>query len=876
MIESLGILQHGECYQMLCTVCSIEIGNDADCPNCAMATAASSGASAQAANTAAQINPVNSPQGANASANQPSAIPEGNGSNEKTLDETGSIKNQAEHMKIRNQKVVNKVTEIAAVYFSEFEQDKRIDAPFSEVTRRFTARIPATHKFIPREVGEHFANLKRQHLILIECAEREFALDAADALITKLHISEDHKREIDLRQQLDKKYRVGVKSFLPEESENTAKTAILLYAPEEAAQSVLEGLIGDPFRSRSFESQLRDRHVYALCIIQTGYIDERLRDPTRELKSPYWKIPFLEPLLKEAFPDECAQLERSILRQRAEGRWDQDESKFHREIKTYLKRGELRELIAERDKPVDFEFAKKLFRDDDYISKIILYSAAYFRDLTSKQFCDLIESLFGDRKVTVPNENYNGESNHTRTEVPAKQFWYDNKDSIMWKHLRESASGEDTTNVIDFSDYRSRDSLKAFLGSSRSLFIRDNFRTIQNQGYLFYPSNRMAENMIRLTLDMMAAYPDEFNKEWLVELVMKVRESFEVARSSPLQPIDHVFKSLRITTPDALAQAYSRIAEVMRRLLKKPQMKEMVDGCLGELIRLRYYDSALDLVKRLKTIPEIDEFYWMKQMLDQGDKQIRLSTYAYFYKRVRSQGTGILGAQKVLEDWLPKDGRETGRYPRSSAYALRSLIQFCVDSVEELKPESYGTWPSPYPLFVLESVEAAEQSLSRLIGWLFHPAMPRALIQLNEDFGIVGDPEEPNTLIGALIAEWFFILLGPQTQEPAYLAASGEKASVTGGPEKQTLEDKNSNLDTAKLVRIVLEQTARIADKEQGKDLIFYWELLRQILTDSIKLDELPADQRAQLVWKNKRLWELLSAFRTQLRTKASLTAGIS
>jgi hypothetical protein len=852
---------------MLCRVCSAEIGNASDCPNCAILTAASLGASVPPSPVAAQID---SQQSANASANQASAIPGGAGSNEKTPDVIRSIENQAEQIKIKKQKVVNKVTELAAVYFSELDQDRRIDAPFTQVTRRLTARAPVSHEFILRDLDEHFSCLNRQHLILIECAEHEFALDAAHALISKLHIGKEDKREIDLRQQIDKKFRIGVKSFLPENSENEQRDkAILVYAPEQSAQSVLDVLIGDPFKSRSFESQLIDSRVYVLCIVQSGYIDERLSDPTRELRSPFWKIPFLEPMLKEAFPDDVLQLEKRILHQRIVGRWDQDESKFHREMKSYLKRGELRQLIDERDKPVDVEFAKKIFRDDDYISKTILYSATYFRDLGSRQFCDLVESLFGDRNVTVPSENYDKEPNQPRTEVPAKQFWSDDKDKFLWEHLRESASGEDASKVIDFSDYRSRDSLKAFLESSRSLYIRDNFRAIHDQGFLFYPSDRMAQNVIRLTLDMIASYPDEFNKEWLVELIIRVRENSEVTRDLSGQPMANVFESLRRRTPDASALVYSRIAELLRRLLKEPGMKATVDGSFADLIRLGWFDSALELIKRLKTVPEIDEFYWMRQMLDQGDKQVRRSTYDYFYKRVRSQGASILDAQEVLEEWLPKDGRSADRYSRSSAYALRSLIQYCVDAVEQLSPESYGVWPSPYPLFAsFESVDACERGLNRMITWLFHPAMSRALIQLNEDFEIAGDPEEPTALIGALITEWFFILLGPRTKTPTL--ASREPGFLSDNAEDKPVVQEDSKLDAATLVRIILEQTARIADKDQRRDLIYYWQLLREDITYSIKFDEWSADQRALLVWKNNRLWDLLKAFRTQLQTAAS------
>jgi hypothetical protein len=748
------------------------------------------------------------------------------------------------------QKVINNYYADVRPDTKNTDQKSEEEAVFSQITEELYLRPATTCDFIIDEINSHFADLQKHNLILVGCPDIELALDAGHALVEKLCISDRHsKRRIDLWRHLDAGAIIGVKSFLPDAEQRKTKVAILVKAVHEFAENFLENLIFDSFRAGEFEAILRENDVYVLCIVQSRYIDDLRSDSVKGLKAPFWKIPFLGPLLKQHF-ENYTELEQRILIQRQKGLWKEDESDFCGEIKTLLKKGQLLSVINDRDNPKpDPVFPDQIFKDDDYIDRSILYAASYFRDVSPKEFCSLVESLLEGRKALMTMPEYKqGEGGaielvQTRTEVSLTQFWKDNKDNFMWKWLSEAYSTKNAINVIEFSDNRLRDSLINFLGESRKFLLKDNFRTLQEQGFLFYPSNQMAENMIRLTCNMMSSYPDEFNKDWLVDLIVNTRNSFYAQRDSSTRTHSRVLQFLRQPFSGALALAYSRVSELMRQLLKDQQLKEVVAGTLADLIRLRYHDCVLNLVKRLRIIPEFDDFFWIKQLLDQGDTETRLLTYHYFHNRIKASNRSILDCYQFIEDWLPDEERPVGHYARSSTYALRSLIQHCLEAVEDLEPDSYGAWPSHYPLFDFQNSESAERGIGQLIRWLFQPAMTQTLQELDKDAGKGGKSARPDNLVGALIAEWYFILKGPDGKP--------------GG-------SSDSEISADSLLSMLLKQVRIASDDWQRREMIKYWERLSEEMSIFIRSSRY-YDMRTQFIWRKNRLWELASAIKRSL-----------
>ncbi len=58
------------------------------------------------------------------------------------------------------------------------------------------------------------------------------------------------------------------------------------------------------------------------------------------------------------------------------------------------------------------------------------------------------------------------------------------------------------------------------------------------------------------------------------------------------------------------------------------------------------------------------EIHWLKQLLDQGDKSIRVETYRHRYGRVKEKGKQIYEMLDLLESesWLPEINRDIEAY----------------------------------------------------------------------------------------------------------------------------------------------------------------------------------------------------------------------
>ena len=166
-------------------------------------------------------------------------------------------------------------------------------------------------------------------------------------------------------------------------------------------------------------------------------------------------------------------------------------------------------------------------------------------------------------------------------------------------------------------------------------------------------------------------------------------------------------------------------------MLKAGQTKDAVEKYLTELIGLGHHDSVLTLIKRLQLVPEFDVLYWTKQLLDRGSSTIRAQAFNYLYSYVRRTDPTPYETLKNLQGWLPTEERGKESYPQSSRFALRLLIQYCLETFSRFDAREYGVWPTTYPLFAFADIGSAKRSLGRLAQWLFYPGMKKALQELS-------------------------------------------------------------------------------------------------------------------------------------------------
>jgi hypothetical protein len=559
-------------------------------------------------------------------------------------------------------------------------------------------------------------------------------------------------------------------------------------------------------------------------------------------------------------------------------------------VKSYLKNGSLIEQVESREVAAGPRSEDLLFDDDKPVHNTVLYTTTFFTGLSPNEFNRVVSTLLGSLTITINEKvNQKGEDGVIRSvevqkEKPLIQIWRESSDRIL-KECK-LISSKDSNRAIVFADAGQRDSLKMSLEEEHGLYLQNKFTLLQESGLLFDASERIAKNFIRLIVDMAASYPDYYGRDWLFDIISKARAYFASAKPGSKDPILQL-----LGKPGGLrteSQVYNRISDLMRDMLDHPQLKQEVKGLIEQLMTAGYFDSVLNIVKNFRFVPEFDEFYWMKQLLDRGNEIIRLQTYIYLYSEIRRMGKQIYQILRKLAGWLPVAGCDPQRYSHSNLFALRLMIEYCLETTSNFDAKNYGSWPSPYPLLAVKSIEDAKSDFGLLAGWLFHPGMKHAMDDESFD-------EDLDRLLPALVSEWVFILLGqPQQKYPISEPSNGFQAFyVLDQPQQSNgLQDStvaHSDYDSKReedfpvedqaqgqldvdisaeaalviLLEQIIEKTNAFQPNRIQQDMLMYWEEMKDFLATVIDVfGYIDRNQRKEFIWKRNLIRKLLMQFR--------------
>jgi hypothetical protein len=196
-------------------------------------------------------------------------------------------------------------------------------------------------------------------------------------------------------------------------------------------------------------------------------------------------------------------------------------------------------------------------------------------------------------------------------------------------------------------------------------------------------------------------------------------------------------------------------------------------------------------------------------------------------------------------------------------FALRLMIEYCLETASNFDAKHYGSWPSEYSLLAVKDAEEAKSNFDLLAGWIFHPGMKQVMIEEIE--------EDLDRLLPALVSEWAFILLG-QPQHPNGLHSSTparpelDSENGTEAPDQaQATADAPITAETA--LRILLEQIIEKTDsfnqKRVQEEMLMYWEEMKDFLATVTEVfGYIDNIQRKEFIWKRNLVRKLLVQFR--------------
>ncbi|MFL6255024.1 MAG: hypothetical protein ACJ74T_08365 [Pyrinomonadaceae bacterium] len=745
---------------------------------------------------------------------------------------------------------------------------KAEEVPLYSLTQELPQRTIELHESAQAEVREKVAQLKATRLMFITCPYAEFAVDAGHVAIGELGLSDPaRKRLLNYEDTAEKNLAFTARNLLkriPKGGKEEKERALLVYAHSDSAQPFLDSFFDTPNRTDIIRAELQRSHLLLIVIAAPRNAQNRFGPLKRTQPFAYAEIPFLRPFLRGNFPEDYKRLEADINKQRARGKWEKDEAGFCQQVIGFYETERLEDVVAAGGPDDPRLSAESLLKGSGPVEKSVLYAAAFFQEITTPEFCLVVEALLDGCRAAAPPSN-GGAHAQAQAEVPLGRIWQGEKDRIFNEQLRETA--KDSVRVVTLSDSALREPLQNLFEKRHRLYLIDQLDALQERGIFFHPSIRLADNAAAIAVRVAADYPDKFNENWVVDLVSRVRRHFD---SDPPAGEDAMFQFLRGPQQGAAFNlALAQVAAVLRGMHKSPRLRGIVQSSLEQLVKGGYHEDALLLVNHLQFAPEFDALYWFKQLLHRADNRTRHFTYYYLYAHLKRMGGRVYEGFKKVETWLPKAepqaehppktkpranqyainaGREHGSYSPFDHFVLRLLIQYCIETVARFNAKHYGEWPTRYPLLAVKDGEEAAERTSLIARWLLHPGIETTLVRLK-----MGGTRM--TLIGALLAEWAFILLGPKDTPSAddSDAPSEDGVSAEGAPTTQ--------YSAAMLFDLLVWQFTSRTNPSQRLELLKYWNKLN---SDLLKY---ASGLRGQFGWKRELVGELIT------RVKSTPTA---
>jgi len=585
-----------------------------------------------------------------------------------------------------------------------------------------TVRLPPNSSDLPEVTFDDHAyylqKLNAERLILISCADQDLAYTAAHALIGKLEINSDERKRLVNFDRITEE-QLAIYSLLSKKTSSKYPTAIVVDAFSDKAGTFVDSLFKAGLGpSGNIKEELMRAQLFIICVLAPEEVETRVKSYRDQLRFTYWELPFLQLLLSCYQPAEAvAELRRTLLEQQRRGSWSGDNNEFARQIKAALKSNRLSEVIAQHAETPEPLNASALPKEDDPLTRLILYVATYFPGLSPSEFNRVMDALLGDLTETFTTTSNKTDTEgktvvvETQVERKIRQRWELSRDNLL--KSCQLVTNKNSSRMIAFSDDRLSQRQKEIFEEEHGLYLETEFRTLQQSGLLFDVSEKVAEHGMRLVLEMMLVYPGDYGRDWLVPFVTGILGKLIAPGNETLSQPNRTVQFLKESWGDRyLRQFYVRLSQLLRKMLKYPDLVETVDALLEQLIVARYFGAAPEIARELRFAPAFDEFYWIKQVVDRGDEAARIKAHAYLYGEIKKDQR-VYEVLRALEAWLPDPERDLDNFSISNNFALQVLLDYCLETTFRFEAKDYGAWRK-HSLLAARSPEDAEKNFDLL------------------------------------------------------------------------------------------------------------------------------------------------------------------
>ncbi len=510
---------------------------------------------------------------------------------------------------------------------------------------------------------------------------------------------------------------------------------------------------------------------------------------------------------------------------------------FHNQLDNISKELERRKKDGnESGEHIDSVSIQSLFLENEPIENTVLYVATFFTDLSPSDFKRVVAKLLGDKTVSITKLKTITEDGKSKTiETQEEQRLVD-----KWAESVQEANQADKTLkkcylkvirkeyslVVDFSLPNLRKEFIQYFHKEQAFYIEEQYKCVQE--LLFDVSEHVAKSAINLLAEAANYYPNNYGSRWLSDITAvaeDINSALLFERVSKL-----IFEMQIILEP---AQSERIIKKFLDDLLE--QEKNYVFGITLYLVYRQLHSNFL--LPKINSLKQLLD--WLKQVLDQGNKEQKSSAYSVLEDLLaqRDSDEYIYDILRILKAWLPESERPIEKYSPSNQAAILLLVNYCGETIKKIPTEQYGCWPSKYPLFAsMHNDSDIDSSLNLLASWLFQPSINQGLA-INYVFP---DKMDAIGFIGFMIAEWVTILYGLQ-------------------------EDKLKP-EASKLADSLLRQIVIVAERSEQKGLTEFWASLAKVYlekaTNSANNQNQSKQEKQELVNRRKLVKKLRDGFK--------------
>lgn len=503
---------------------------------------------------------------------------------------------------------------------------------------------------------------------------------------------------------------------------------------------------------------------------------------------------------------------------------------FHQEVRDFNQRENIQVDI---DYTIENVSAKSLFEEGDLVKsrlkKTVLYVAAFFPKLSVHNFERII--LFFLKEVTinvqVTSKIFTEKEEVKLVEIPERKdlghVWQNSielRDQILKECYIKAIYSKDSIKIIDFCLSYLKDDLKIYFEEKYPLYLEENFR--RSKLLLFDSTSRIAISAMDLSVEMAISNPEAYGREWLSTILeyLKILDSVDDLSQTESHLSSAEWFELFMQVLDIEKQEELRLFSQSLKAIGKKQRNQFVFLRLSVFISqmldcdkledeienffdwaiMKHQHAVLDIIKPLRKIQNFNQLYWIKQLLERGNWEVKEKAYMFLYSYLEQSSDLLYSKLESIKNWLPDLERPPDRYSPSNEYALRILFECAFEKISELQFQDYGVYPSKYLFFKsFDNSSNDDSKFQLLMEWIFHPGLRHII-----------DPDMSTMeAIGVLLSSWFFILWGVSNQDPL--------------PE------------TTKLAEKLIQHTKSASNPSQQKELIQVWSKLTEELLNEVE-----------------------------------------